>query len=159
MTRNNKVNIILLKASWCPHCVAFEPIYKKAISLSKQDKELDNVDFELIETSNDMEYMAIKKKYDQIEKYVDGYPTVIYYTEINNKPIYKQIETTQAKIGDENDIKLAAMSFLNNINNENKTIKSDNYDEYKQVQNGGKHSEEYYKKKYLKYKNKYLNTK
>lgn len=155
----SKVNILLIKANWCPHCVAFEPIYKKARELSKSDKELQDFNFEIVETTNDLEYTAIKKKYDKIEKYLEGYPTVIYYTEINKKPIYKQVDTTHAKIGDEEDIKNTAKLFLDNVRNTNKTVNSDNYDEYKQVQTGGKNTEEYYKQKYLKYKNKYLNSK
>ena len=59
----SKINIILAKASWCPHCVKFTPIFEEAENISKKkfkDIELEYESFDLAD--NDIKNKSIITK-------------------------------------------------------------------------------------------------
>lgn len=136
--------VILLKSSLCGYCAEFEPIYNNI--KKKYNKKYH---FESFDISDDNEIKKLQQKYNDIyEKYKDtGVPTVLL--KVNEK--VGEILIPQINEKTEENIKEATKLFYKNLKKVKKTMNSNKYKVY--TQNGG---DEYYKHKYLKYKQKYL---
>lgn len=166
---SEKIVVILAKANWCSHCQRFGPVFDYVNDIYKSHDDFKNLDikFESYDLADEAEKTNfVLSHYNAMEK-VDGYPTVMVKTIKNNKLNYTIINHVEAQnINDKNDISNAANIFIENILNCLKSINSENKSLYVQV--GGKIpisydktslKEEIYRKKYLKYKSKYLNLK
>lgn len=166
---SHKIVIILAKASWCPHCVHFTPIYEMAKQKIKPNL-IDNcsINFVSFELDKQNEKLKFDKDYPGLSLFLKGYPTVyIHMTENKNNttPTIDTIDHTIAtEQGNKGNIQ-AAEEFIQNIVNKYKSIKSGNKVEYVSVQRGGMNNfrtsleESNYRNKYLKYKSKYLELK
>lgn len=159
----NVINIILAKASWCPHCVDFTPIYEKTRGKIRPS-DVDNCEINLKSYSldNASEETKFKNEYPGLIEFLQGYPTVIFHMQENNsRPIIKFVEHTVSKGKGEKEIDDAVNEFVNNIKNMYKSIKSDNRTAHVGVRGGGilLEDNEKYRHKYLKYKSKYLKLK
>jgi hypothetical protein len=171
MSNNNKImNIILAKASWCPHCVNFTPIYEKAIENIKSVKDFKdcNITFHSFELDKEQEKNNFINQFRGLEDYVSGYPTVfiqIKDTQNPKKVLNDTVEHVTAKGVDEKSLNDASNVFINNIRNKYKSLTSDNKELHLAVQMGGMYNnrtnieDEKYRNKYLKYKSKYLELK
>ena len=170
---SKEITVILARASWCGHCQNFEPIY----NMAKKDNSNQNlmnkykIEFKDYDMANDdVKTNFVLSHHDAMEL-VEGYPTVLLH--INDKEkrtnkyytIAHTIANEQIK-DDTAQIKDASKRFINNISNLIKSIDSDGKVLYTQAQSGGaikNHQtslqEEIYRKKYLKYKYKYLKFK
>jgi len=165
----DKIKIILAKASWCPHCIHFTPIFDLAKEKITKSKELLNS--EILFESYDLDDENIKNKFMQEHKglmdYLKGYPTVYFsLVEGNNQtPRTEFIEHTVVKDNTEKGLTEAVDEFINNIVNKYKSLKSGNKELHMSVQTGGMFNnittmdEVNYRKKYLEYKFKYLKLK
>ena len=86
---DEKINIILFKASWCGHCKKFMPIWEKLI---KNNKEKTNLNF--ITYDNE-------KNPDMIKEWdINGFPTIIIQQGDNKEKYYgeRNFISLQAKI-------------------------------------------------------------
>ena len=168
---SHQINIILAKASWCPHCVDFTPIYELAKEKIKS-KQLDNckIHFDSYELDKDNQASEFKQKYPGLIDFLEGYPTVYFrMSEIeNNKPNKVKTEFINhavAKEQNEKSLHNAAEEFIDNIVNKYKSILSGNKELHVRVQKGGMINnmtsiqEVQFRNKYLKYKSKYLSLK
>jgi thiol-disulfide isomerase/thioredoxin len=175
---SQKINVILAWAHWCHFCNDFKPIYDMAKEMYKKSKELDNYDieFEDYNIADDKIIGIFKLNHFEIKDKITGYPTIfinVKNTEKkNNKKNnqYLQIEHTIINKNDKNNEKQlyeeAAKKFITNISI---ALKNINSDRVLITQQGGNIkyneskrnflNEEQYKKKYLKYKSKYLELK
>ena len=165
-----EIKVVLVKASWCSHCITFEPLYEKAKEEYKKKESLkDNI-------INFFKYDEQKEKEKFIEDYsekifssIKGYPTVLLIISDNEKykddeSKHKIYEINTTKKTDEKTENEAINEFLNNIEAKLKTILSKNKNTYintEEAHTGGgiiKNNINYidYKKKYYKYKHKYL---
>jgi len=168
---SEKITVILARANWCGHCQHFEPIYEESEKKYKDNKYLQNytIKFDNFDLANDdVKNGFMLGHYNAMEK-ISGYPTVLVNItdEKNKKNNYHIIEHTliDEKINDKNkQIIEASERFLNNISNVLKSLNSDGSILY--VQTGGamvnyqtSMQEELYRKKYLKYKSKYIELK
>jgi len=165
---SHQINIILAKASWCPHCVDFTPIYE----LAKQkinSEQLGNcqINFDSYELDKDNQASEFKQKYPGLIDFLEGYPTVYFrMSELQNEKANKVktefINHAVAKGDDEKALENAAEEFIENIVNKYKSIASGNKELHMTVQKGGmvdymtSMQEVKYRNKYLKYKSKYL---
>lgn len=165
----DKLDVILVKASWCPHCVNFTPIYEKASEEASKRPELASIDinFYSYELDNPTEQEKFKKDYPGLIDHLSGYPTV-YFQMLDGKTKKKKTEfIDHSVVKREGEIgkKEAVNEFIDNIVNKYKSIMSGGTEEYIRVQTGGMEkfqtsiSEVLYKQKYLKYKSKYLQIK
>ncbi len=178
----DNLHIILAKANWCGHCKNFEPIYTMAEQIYKDNKFLKNynIEFEQYDMADDDgKNKFMLNHLGAIDK-IKGYPTVMI--NIRNlrdkKNEYYEISHSERdfnKKTEQEQILSGSNNFLTNIENLLKTIESDGKIQY--VQAGGKiqcvqaggftndkvsHSSienEIYRKKYLKYKSKYIELK
>jgi thiol-disulfide isomerase/thioredoxin len=166
---SKQINIILAKASWCPHCVHFTPVYELASKKASSRPELSkiNLDFNSYSLDNPNEESKFKSEYPGLLDHLSGYPTV-YFQLLDNKTNKKKtefIDHTIVKKEGESGINEAVDEFLDNIVNKYKSIESGGTEEHIRVQTGGMgnfqtlKSEVLYRKKYLKYKSKYLQIK
>ena len=173
---SQKINVILAWAHWCHFCNDFKPIYVMAKEIYKKSKEIDNYDieFEDYNLAEDDIKNIFKLNHFEIQDKITGYPTIfinIKNTEKKNNE-YLQIEQTIINENEKKNNKkqlyeVAAKKFITNIINALKNINSDN--RVLITQQGGNINnneskrnflnEELYKKKYLKYKSKYLELK
>ena len=135
-------SIILLKDSGCGFCYEFEPIYKDIKNRYKNKYKFESF---LISDENDKNKLK-KKHLDVYKRYMsEGVPTVVLKTQTGvGEVIIPQIE-----VSNKEDIGIVSKSFYKNIKKVSKSLNSDKYEVF--VQNGG----DYYKIKYLKYKQKY----
>ena len=142
-----KIELILLKSKQCGHCTTFLPIFNKIIQ-----KKIYK--YHVFETTNDKENKNFKDLFPDIDKQFDSaVPTL--YLKVDNK--FQEINRTHADNDDEDEIKKASDELLEIIKNGIKTLKSNDHTLY--LHTGGEKNEEYYKQKYIKYKNKYLQEK
>lgn len=127
-----KVNIDLIKAVWCGHCQRLMPEWEIFKALTKTTNKVDfNINvYEETTQKSEIEELIKEKKYQ-----FGGYPS-IFITVDNNKSIAYDDERTGEKI----------FNFIMELIEQPKK------------QKGGK-NEDYYEKKYYKYKAKYLQTK
>lgn len=134
--------VILLKDSGCGFCYEFDPIYKDIKNRYKHKYKFESF---LISDENDKN--KLKKKHSEVyKKYMsEGVPTTVLKT----KKGIGEVIIPQMEIINKDDIKNVSKKFYKNIKKVSKSINSDKYELF--VQNGG----DYYKKKYLKYKQKY----
>jgi thiol-disulfide isomerase/thioredoxin len=163
---SKKINVILAKASWCPHCIHFTPIYEKAKTKAVKDKRLSGLDINFLSFELDRtdEQNRFKEEYPGLIDYLQGYPSV-YFQIIDDKKKKKTdfVDHTVAEGSSDKDVDRAVENFLNNIVNKYKSMNSDGKEEYVAVQKGGMRlfttdmNEVKYREKYLKYKSKYLN--
>lgn len=167
---NFKGEIILVKAEWCGHCIHFTPIFKKVIELSKNNNFFKNIKIAEYEVekknSNDIsELNKLKIEHPYLIDKVQGYPTIFIIIEKDGKKIIDTInQTFIEKDDDKEEIKKAAEDFLQNAENKIKTMYSDNKTTYEPQNGGGKfinnhqtsNDEIIFRKKYLKYKSKYI---
>jgi|SaaInlStandDraft_7_1057024.scaffolds.fasta_scaffold07276_5 hypothetical protein len=135
-------SIILLKDDGCGFCHAFEPVYKD-IKIKYKNK----YKFESFLISNEKDKNKLKKKYlDVYKRYMnEGVPTAVLKT----KKGIGEVIIPQIEMSNDNEINKLSRNFYKNIKKVSKSINSDKYEVF--VQNGG----DYYKRKYLKYKQKY----
>ena len=165
---SHQINIILAKASWCPHCVDFTPIYELAKERINSKQQLDNckITFDSYELDKENQASEFKQKHPGLIDFLEGYPTVYFrMNELNNesnKIKTEFINHATAKGQDEKALESAADEFIDNIVNKYKSILSGNKELHMRVQKGGmtdymtSMSEVEYRNKYLKYKSKYL---
>ncbi len=140
--------VILIKASWCGHCVHFFPIFKQANKL-KTDKNIEYISYDdaiskkIIHDKKDDDENLVEDNNKYINETktlltddfkdikVEGFPTVfIIMCDSDNKPIKnKMIEHVvidkNAGKTEEEIIKEAAIRFNKNVENGIKTLKSD----------------------------------
>jgi thiol-disulfide isomerase/thioredoxin len=147
----NKIKVILAKASWCPHCTHFMPIYEKA----KEDYE-DEYEFSCYDFADDApnpNRSNFENDHGELVDLVDGYPTI--FLKKDNKT-YTKIDPTIIRDNDKNK---AVKEFKNNIENGKKTLESDRKEEHITLEGGSSLNEDIYKNKYMKYKEKYFRLK
>ncbi len=169
---SQEITIILARASWCPHCKDFEPIFENTKNVISEFDDLINekINFEDYDFADD----NIKNKFifshlKGMDK-ISGYPTVLI--NIKNKSSktndYIPIEHVilDEKDGSmEKQLNEASKRFLSKVVSVLKTKNSDGKIKY--VQEGGSNNnlnktslnEETHREKYLKYKYKYLKLK
>jgi thiol-disulfide isomerase/thioredoxin len=166
---SHQINIILAKASWCPHCVDFTPIYESAKGKIKPSAQLDGckINFVSYELDKPSEESKFRQEFPGLIDYLQGYPSV-YFQMIDNKTQKKKTEFINHSVAREPGTKgeqKAVDEFINNIVNKYKSILSGGKEEHMSVQTGGmvKYTtsveEVKYRNKYLKYKSKYLELK
>lgn len=164
---SGEITIILAKASWCPHCVNFTPIYELAQNTIKPNNDLDGcpIKFLSYELDNENEKQIFIQTHPGLIDFLEGYPTVYFqYLKGGNRAKTEFINHTVAKEEGNKGIKKAVQEFVENIINKYKSIKSGRVDIVK-VQKGGmlnyktSMDEVNYRNKYLKYKSKYLELK
>lgn len=175
-----EIKIVLVKANWCGHCKTFEPLYEEAKKKYKKiDFLVNNItDFFKYDVNDEKEKENFTKDYsEKIFSSIVGYPTVLLIISDNDKhkddeskhKIYEINTTKKTDKKTENEV---INEFLNNIEAKLKTILSENKNTYintetdteeeeEKVHTGGafiKNNINYidYKKKYYKYKHKYL---
>jgi len=159
---SDKIKIILARANWCGHCKDFEPIYDLSQIFYKNNKFLKeyNINFENYDMAdNDIKNKFMLNHFNAMDQ-IEGYPTILINIKNKENNKYYNIQHTvrDYKISNNKEqIENAALRFLDNISNKIKSLNSDNKILY--TQTGGKNQNELYKKKYLKYKSKYLNLK
>jgi thiol-disulfide isomerase/thioredoxin len=164
-----EITVILAKASWCPHCVDFTPIYNSAQTKINPANQLDGckINFNSFELDKQQEEREFKEKYPELVEYLKGYPSV--YLRFTDKKTQKHntvfIDHTVSKEQSTQGEEQAAEDFINNIINKYKSILSGGKEEHLSVQRGGmlkyktSANEVKYRNKYLKYKTKYLEFK
>jgi thiol-disulfide isomerase/thioredoxin len=168
---SKKITVILARASWCPHCQHFESIYKMANDLSKKHKFLKDyeIEFKNYDLADDSVKNTFALNHNGAQEKIQGYPTVLVNLN-NSPPKYNTVEHTviNGEFANESEQELleekAAERFLENIVNLIKNNNSGN--KVLHIQNGGnminkltQNFDEIYRKKYLKYKSKYLELK
>lgn len=168
---SKKITVILARAGWCGHCKDFEPIFEETRNNYKDEKYLNkhNINFVDYDLATDDGKNNFTINHLDALKMVEGYPTVLVnvYEKDNKNNKYYTIDHTivNQNIKDDSEKnKEASKRFLVNISNLIKSLDSDNKVLY--LQTGGGMSkyqtssqEEIYRKKYLKYKSKYLELK
>ncbi len=162
-----EIRIVLAKASWCPHCTDFTPIFEKAKDKINSKKQLGGVKIYLVsfELDNDNEKDRFINEYPGLIDFLEGYPTVYFQLKSDNgRPKTEFINHTISREQNDEGIEKAAEEFIENIVNKYESIKSGKK-EIVRVQKGGMRNfitsleEEEYRNKYLKYKRKYLGLK
>ena len=168
-----KIIVIFARANWCGHCKHFEPIYEKSIENYKNNKYLKDFDieFENYDMADENRKNSFMLSHFTALDKVEGYPTILINKKTKSKNIYIVTAHTHIdrndndeKNDDEAEKNDAADRFLNNISNSLKSLNSDNKILY--TMSGGAMinyqtslTEELYRKKYLKYKSKYIELK
>ena len=137
---NQELKVILSKVAWCGHCTNFLPVFNKSQKLTKNNKYLKdtNVNFEVYDMEEDLEKFK-SNNYEDLLPQINGYPTVIVTSLKNGKRVNTEI------IDHSSD----PLEFINTV--------GETYN--KLVSQSGGYEEEFYKQKYLKYKQKYTELK
>ena len=167
---DSTISIILARASWCPHCVNFEPIYTDL--MKKYDKG-DKIIPEYLKKLNikfvdfDCGDPDVKNTFDisHPKAKIEGYPSVLINIRNKTSNTYHDVPHTQIShdLDKTKQVEEASKRFMENIINSLKTIESGGSVKYTQT-GGGRTSytpiiQETYRNKYLKYKSKYLELK
>ena len=138
----NNTIVILIKANWCGHCDRFTPIFEET-----KKNNSNNYKFEVYDLAdeNSKDKNMFHLNHYKSEDLIDGYPTVL----IKKNKKYIKIDHTviDDKVNEKEQINKASIEFLNNIKTGIKNLEASEG----QVFIGGS-----YKKKYYKYKTKYL---
>lgn len=161
---SKEIEIILAKANWCGYCRNFEEIFNHSKNNYKKNSELKNLN--LLFSDHDLALEDVRdifmKKYLNAMDFVEGYPTVLI--KINDKYLIVEHTILDEKEDKKNQVNEASKRFLENISNVIKSLNSENKILY--TQSGGSTNiyktsleEEIYRKKYIKYKSKYLKLK
>jgi thiol-disulfide isomerase/thioredoxin len=168
---SKKITVILAKAGYCGHCKDFEPIYEESRNNYKDDKYLDDQDINFVDydLATDEGKNNFTITHLEALKMVEGYPTVLVNISDKNKKNNKYYTIDHTVVNhsindDEEKNKEASKRFLINLSNLLKSLDSDNKVLYLQTGGGMRNyqtslKEEIYRKKYLKYKAKYLELK
>jgi thiol-disulfide isomerase/thioredoxin len=137
---NQELKVILSKVAWCGHCTNFLPVFNKSQKLTKNNKYLKdiNVNFEVYDMEKDLNKFK-SNNYEDLLPQINGYPTVIVTSLKNGKRVNTEI------IDHSSD----PLEFINTV--------GETYN--KLVSQSGGYEEEFYKQKYLKYKQKYTELK
>jgi len=148
---NNKPQVLLARAHWCHYCIDFMPIFEKAIMDHSDKYEFKNYDFadDGIMPNKD----SFANDHSELVDKIEGYPTVFLKIKKDNKILNSTVNTTRII---NNDINKAVNEFIANIDKEYKTLSSDSKKEYF---GGDLSSDNFYKNKYMKYKEKYYKLK
>lgn len=175
----DEIHIILAKANWCGHCKNFEPIYTMAEKIYKDNKFLKNynIEFEQYDMADDDgKNKFMLNHLNAIDK-IKGYPTVMINIRnlSDKKNEYHEISHSERdfnKRDEQEQILSGSNNFLTNIENLLKSLESDGKVQYVQAGGSGSNSgytnntvshstleNEMYRKKYLKYKSKYIELK
>lgn len=138
------VNVDLIKAVWCGHCQRLMPEWEIFRALTKTtDKVNFNINvYESTTQQDEIDALIKEKKYQ-----FGGYPS-IYITVDNKESIAYDGERTGENIFN-TIMRLIEQPKPKRLIEPSKPKK----------QRGGKKNDEYYEKKYYKYKAKYLQTK
>ncbi len=156
-----KIGIILTRASWCPHCINFEPIYLLAQNECKKHNYLKNfeISFEDYDLANNDVKNTFLLNHNELNNKIQGYPSVFINLKNKTSKTNKYFPIDHTVINDKIDKSKqqldAAQNFLENITNSLKSLNTENKVLY--MQKGG--DDNIMKKKYLKYKLKYLQLK
>jgi len=135
-------SVILLKDRGCGFCYEFDPIYKDIKNRYKNKYKFESF---LVSDKNDKKKLK-RKHFEVYKRYMsDGVPTVVLKT----KKGVGEVIIPQIVMSNTEEITKASNILYKNIKKVSKSINSDKYELF--VQNGG----DYYKIKYLKYKQKY----
>jgi len=146
-----KTKVILAKASWCHNCDNFMPVYDKA-----SEKYGENYEFSFYDLADDApspNRSNFENDHQELVDLVDGYPTV--FLKKDNKT-HTKINTSVIK---NNNLEKAVNEFGNNIENGYKNLISDKKMEYISLGGGLINNDNFYKNKYMKYKQKYFELK
>jgi len=137
---NEELKVILSKVSWCGHCTNFLPIFNQSQKLTKNNKYLKNtnVNFEVYDMEQDLEKFK-SNNYEDLLPQINGYPTVFVTSLKNGKRVNTEVI----------DHSTDPQEFINTVGETYNKLSS---------QSGG-YEEEFYKQKYLKYKQKYTELK
>ena len=142
-----KIELILLKSKQCGHCISFLPIFNKIIK-----KKIYKC--HVFETTNIVEKKNFTELFPDINKIFDlAVPTL--YLKVDDK--FQEISRTNTNNDEDDEVDRAADELLEIVENGIKTLQSNDHTLY--IHTGGEKNEEYYKQKYIKYKNKYLQEK
>ncbi len=137
---NEELKVILSKVSWCGHCTNFLPIFNQSQKLTKNNKYLKNtnINFEVYDMEQDLEKFK-SNNYEDLLPQINGYPTVFVTSLKNGKRVNTEVI----------DHSTDPLEFINTVGETYNKLSS---------QSGG-YEEEFYKQKYLKYKQKYTELK
>ena len=147
----NRIEVILAKASWCPHCTHFMPIFEKANEDYGDQYKFSHYDF--ADDAASPNKSNFEDDHKELIDLVDGYPTILLKKD--NKT-HTKINPTIIK---NNNIDKAVLEFRSNIENGLKTLESDRKVEHIKLDGGSLFNEDIYKNKYMKYKEKYFKLK
>lgn len=177
-------DVILVKANWCGHCKHFEPIFENTKKYFKENKS--TINFKSFDFANESVKNDFDKEYGAFSQYIDGFPTIFIKYEKDNDVKYTTVEPSKQDINVEESLRLrkATKEFANNIikgsksftniNNSQKGGKKQTslpHDDNSINKVGGSYenmlekslkkqlSDLYYKRKYIKFKTKYLKLK
>ncbi len=147
----NKTEVILAKASWCPHCVHFMPIFEKSSEDYGNKYKFSYYDFADDAPSPNKD--NFENDHAELSNSIEGYPTIFLKTGGGK---HTQISPSIIK---NNDINKAVKDFINNIENGYKSLLSDGKIKYINLEGGFMEDDFLFKNKYMKYKQKYLKLK
>ncbi len=171
---SKKITVILAKSGFCIHCKNFEPIYEESRNNYKENEYLDNHNINFLDYDFATEEGKTNFTISHLNaiELVERYPTVLVniYDKNDNNDKNRKYYTIEHTVvnnninNEEEKIKEASNRFLINLSNLLKSLESGNKVLY--LQTGGymknyqtSLKEEIYRKKYLKYKAKYLELK
>lgn len=150
---NNEVLMILVKRKGCPYCTDFDPIYENAL------KKYPQINHEEYDHAFPEQKNAFERDYSSLLMMLEGFPTVFLRFKLpTGKMKYCFADTVQIddSLPENKQLDEATDRFINNIINKYKSYMSDGSKTYTSVQQHG--GEDFYKKKYFKYKLKYINS-
>jgi thiol-disulfide isomerase/thioredoxin len=146
----NKVKVILAKASWCPHCTHFMPVFEKSTEDYGEKYEFSYYDF--ADDAASPNKSNFENDHGELTNSIEGYPTV--FVKINKSHI--QVNPTLIR---NNNINKAVEDFIKNIEDGRKTIMSGGKLEHINLEGGFIEKNNIFKNKYMKYKEKYYKLK
>lgn len=179
MKQDNQVRIILVKNEKCPYCKLFKPIYDHTKD-THNDKHLENkykLSFSTFDVSDGLQHAIFEKSHPECYKQMSGkgVPSVFVNVVQNGESKYYAVDHTMPDdviSNEKKQIEDASKRFMTNIQNKLKSIMSGGHIEYFQSAgnlnlnadvdvNANANADsnldrKLYKKKYLKYKEKYL---
>lgn len=162
MSKDENVQVVLVKANWCGHCKNFESIFDNTSKILKNNNKLKRVNLKSYDFADNEVKEQFEKEHGKVSQYIDGFPTVFVRKENKHDVKYTLIDTSHEDINiKEEDERLygATNEFINNIENGLVTLNSQkggNYECMLEQSLKDTLKENYYKKKYLKTKKDYL---
>jgi thiol-disulfide isomerase/thioredoxin len=147
---SNKIEVILAKANWCPHCTNFMPVFEKSTEDYGKEYEFSYYDF--ADDAASPNKSNFDNDHGELSSLIEGYPTV--FVKINKS--HTQVNPT---IITNNNIDKAVKDFIKNIQIGCKTIMSGGKVEHINLEGGSIEKNIIFKNKYMKYKEKYFKLK